>query len=427
MTQKQVEFLTPEKNNHIIVPEYLKECYLDTKHLLLPKNFFYKKLLIFLHIKIIRKIKIILYFFLNNKIVFKLPQHKKLVVFDDENFEVLKKIIDNNNYFLLKTRIEKIDKIYLSKEIIYYLIKNFYKRSLKENYIKILLEKINPKTVITLIDNSVEFFKISKLLSNKIKFIAIQNSQRYEFHANNKDLNIPNYFVFGDYEVDLFKKKNGVGNIKAVGSISAAVAKKKFKEKNQNIHTTKYDICLISEPRLKLNRDFQRIHKEFNVKEKMGLIAEYTIRYCKEYNKKFIFSGKADTASLNFQKQEKLFYQEVIKNKNIQISFNDKKKFEQYKNIQDSSLIIGMSSTMLRDAFEFRKKILICNFIDHNDSRPPSNGICVLNSANYDSFRSRVTEILSLDYESYLSKIEKASSFYNMQIDTLDFLRNEIK
>ena len=45
---------------------------------------------------------------------------------------------------------------------------------LKENYIKILLEKINPKTVITLIDNSVEFFKISKLLSNKIKFIAIR-------------------------------------------------------------------------------------------------------------------------------------------------------------------------------------------------------------------------------------------------------------
>ena len=42
----------------------------------------------------------------------------------------------------------------------------------------------------------------------------------------------------------------------------------------------------------------------------------------------------------------------ILKDTDIKITFNNK-KFEQYKNLMQSNLIIGMSSTLLRDAFEF--------------------------------------------------------------------------
>lgn len=425
--KKNIDFLTPDKSTHVIVPEYLKNSYIESNYHILPKNRILKDFLIFINVKFLRKLKVMFDLIINKKILFKLPKHKKLVVFDDENFIILKKILFGKDYFILKTRLGRIDTIFLTPTLLYYIIKNYFKRSLKENYIKFLLEKINPKIVITTIDNSIEFFRMSKLLNDKMKFIAIQNSHRYEFHASNKELYIPNYFVFGDYEVELFKKQKGVKKIKAIGSINAAVAKKEIYKNFDNLDSNRYDICLISEPRIKLNRDFQRIHSSHNVQKTLQLIASHAIRYSEEHNKKIIFSGKADIKSLKVQRQENLFYEKVIKNKNIKISFNNKIKFEQYKNIYESKLIIGMSSTMLRDAFEFKKKVLICNYIDHVDNKPPSNGICTLTDMSYEAFRSRVTEILSLNYDSYLSRIENVNNFYNLKFNTLNILKNEIK
>ena len=91
-----------------------------------------------------------------------------------------------------------------------------------------------------------------------------------------------------------------------------------------------------------------------------------------------------------------------------------------------SNLIIGMSSTLLRDAFEFRKKILICDFIEHEDTKALTTGICTLKSTKYNDFETRVNKILSMDYEEYLAEIKDIKKIYNMSINALDFLKNEI-
>ena len=51
-------------------------------------------------------------------------------------------------------------------------------------YLFTLLEKINPKIVITSIDNSLKFAELAKLLSKKIKFAAIQNANRFDYMHN---------------------------------------------------------------------------------------------------------------------------------------------------------------------------------------------------------------------------------------------------
>ena len=47
-----------------------------------------------------------------------------------------------------------------------------------------------------------------ELKGRNIKFIAIQNAHRYDVHSQNKNLYIPNYFVVGTHEVEVFKKNS---------------------------------------------------------------------------------------------------------------------------------------------------------------------------------------------------------------------------
>jgi len=226
---KIIEFLDPKKSSHIIRPEYLKNFYLNSNYYLLPKNIFLKKILIFVNLKIIRKIRIFIDLLLKSKFTFDEPLKNDIVIFDHMSFDILKNIFRKQNYFVLHTRIEKIKKIYLSKRILFYSLKNFFRRSAKVNYLCSLIEIINPRIVITYIDNSDEFFTCAKIFKDKnIKFIAIQNAHRTDSNYQKK-IYIPNYFVYGNHEIELLKNKfENISNVKPIGSLAAAVAKEYF-------------------------------------------------------------------------------------------------------------------------------------------------------------------------------------------------------
>ena len=115
-------------------------------------------------------------------------------------------------------------------DILLRVLRNLFKRSLKQNYLSSLIEIIQPKTIVTFIDNSNDFFTISKVFKGRnIKFIAIQNAHRYDVHSQNKNLYIPNYFVVGTHEVEVFKKNSeNISKIKSIGSLTAAVVKNHF-------------------------------------------------------------------------------------------------------------------------------------------------------------------------------------------------------
>ena len=424
-----VEFLDPKKNSHIIRPEYLKNFYLNLNYHLLPKNIFLKKIILFINIIFLRKLRIIFNFVKNLQFNFGEPSKYDIIVFDDESFNILSNIFSKKNYFILQTRIARINKVYLSKKIVLLIIKNFFKASLKVNYLCSLIEIINPKIVVTFIDNSTEFSMSVKILKNKnIKFIAIQNAHRTHINYKKVRVNIPNYYVFADYEREiLLKSDSSYKNIIPVGSLTAAVAKKYLREKHDDLNEDLFDICFISEPHFKLNQDFGHIHQETNYKlqESVKALANNVLKFCKKHKKKMIFSGKADISS-EYRKAEILSYKNMVDDHDFEISFHKKKEFINYKNIMQSKLIIGMNSTILRESFEFNKKVLWCNLVGHIDTKSPAEGICELKSKNFEDFEKRVLDILELNFEQYLSKIKNPDRFYNFKIDTLDFLRSEI-
>ena len=107
---------------------------------------------------------------------------------------------------------------------------NFFKRSIKQNYLMIIIRIINPKFVLTLIDNSFDFHMTAKLLKNtRIKFIAIQNASRgdviYQPLEITRKFFIPEFYCFSDLDKKIFIKKNcKVKQFNIVGSLRSSLA-----------------------------------------------------------------------------------------------------------------------------------------------------------------------------------------------------------
>ena len=91
-----------------------------------------------------------------------------------------------------------------------------------------------------------------------------------------------------------------------------------------------------------------------------------------------------------------------------------------------SKVIVGFSSTMLREAFAFDKKILCVDFANIANTEFPSRGICLLKKNNYELFEERLKKIESLNFEKYLNEIESVNSIYQSDVNTLDYLNQHI-
>ena len=184
----------------------------------------------------------------------------------------------------------------------------------------------------------------------------------------------------------------------------------------------KSDICLLSEPHLQMDAELKDVK---NVEKSIGLVAEYTIQFCKKHNKKLIFSGKYDLER-DEKFAEEIFYRNNTSFDDLNIKFQDKKKFGTLKNIACSKLTIGCCSTALREAFEFNKKVLACDFIGDEKTAFQSDGIALLKLCTYEEFEARVNLILELNYNDYLDNIKNKQNIYNKSIDVVKAFHTEL-
>ena len=154
-----------------------------------------------------RKIKIFFNLFLNSKITLGEPEKSDLVIYDCQSTEMIEKVLPNDKYLIVSTRLQRIKKLYVSRKIIIYIFFNFFKRSLKQNYLAALINIISPKIVITQIDNSIDFYLTAKIFENKIKFIAVQNANRgdtvYSSADSIKKIFIPEFLCFSSFDEQL--------------------------------------------------------------------------------------------------------------------------------------------------------------------------------------------------------------------------------
>ena len=158
--------------------------------------------------------------FLSSQIRFQNPERSELLIFDKAGSDMFKNILYFNNYSILEARSESLRVIYFSWKILFLMMRNFHS-NLFTCYLISLIKIIKPKIIITAIDNSFKFSEIAKILYKDIFFIAVQNASRYDFDRNerlfkigslkeddNKKFFLPNYYCFGDKEIEDCKKYN---------------------------------------------------------------------------------------------------------------------------------------------------------------------------------------------------------------------------
>ena len=330
---------------------------------------------------------------------------KEVILFDCDNTKYIKKFFKKENTFTLSVRLNRIKVIYLNKKVVLFILKNLFNNKLKTNYLLSLIEQIKPKLLVTHIDNSQDFYLVAKSIHKKISCLAIQQAHRADLNTNPykeiKNIFIPNLFCFSDYDKILFRNnKVNVSKFYSTGSLNLAYAfnyLKKNKIKKQQI----YDICLVSEPHLNVQDEFNNIK---NFADTCGLISIYTHRLCIEENLKLIFVGESVKNTLS-GKREIQFYDKYLGKNKFNISQQAKSTFPSYQRIYQSKLTIGHVSTMLREAIGLKKKVLYCNFSGSEMIKSPLSGIAEIKKPSYKEFKKKVLKILSLSDKKYFDSL----------------------
>jgi len=392
-------------------------------------------------------------FLLKCKLIYKNPSKKDLLIFDDESYPQIRNLTKRYDHEVLIVRKDNLKKIYFSFKILFLTILN-YKGNLFTSYIVSLIILHKPKVVFTFIDNSFKFSEIARIFSNKnknIKFIALQNGARYEpleyqyLYKNNflkinknKNFYIPTFLSFGSYEKDLYKKnKINAANVVPVGNIR--VDSYLSYKRNKKILKKKKQICLLSEHN-NWNKDVALNNKNF-IKNYYKLY-NFTLKYAFEKNmkiiicsKRFGFNKKNDFSS-PYYKEKKAFenlidpkYKKFFKKNNIKRS---KDKFQTYKNMEQSEIVVGNMSTLLRESLVLRKKIFSCNTSSKNIYNFPLNDFFYANLNSYILFKKKMNFLLNMPKNIYFKKIGKKIDYLmnhkKSPTDSIQkFLDNELK
>lgn len=368
------------------------------------------------------------------------------LIFDNIASHELNLIIEPKKSFVLKVRFNEIKCFYFNKNIIFIFCRYFFlkKYGLYNSYLVSLICELNPKIIITFIDNSFKFFEIAKVLKDKFKFIAIQNAARYDILRHKyeykkkirsldvtKKFFIPHYLCFGELEIEHYKKnKIKIENFYSIGSLRLINAINFFDKKKILIEKNKYDVCLISETGFKLNENYRLK----NIEKNWAKMAKFTIQYCIRNKKKFIFASKRQN-SQDFQ-NEISFYKKYLNN--LEYNFlmknlikNDSNEYSSYKAILESNVAVAIGSTMLREKLSMKQKILTCNYTNINVFNFPAKEFYVLKKKDVNSFNKKLNFILNISEEKFFDKIKKKNfiiKLYNK--NSLKFVKqiiNQIK
>lgn len=285
---------------------------------------------------------------LKAKYVLTLPKKNVFLIFDRNSTKVLKKTFPKKKFFTLDTRYETINLPILFKT---FLGLKFSYRS----YIVKFIEYINPKVLITLIDNNKFFFKIK--LKNGKK-VLIQNSRRGQLVDLFGDIN--NSEKKEGYKVDyMFVQNKHIGKLYNKFIEGRIIPFGNIRSNNERIVKIKkrYDLIYISTGRYDLGDNYILGDiKKKKIYEKEIELLKLIKEFCQKNKIKLFILGK----DIDFIKEKK-YYQNVLGEKNFHFIRNFKNR-KTYKIVDNCNMIVGMDSTLIYEAFSRGAKCFFASF-----------------------------------------------------------------
>ena len=331
--------------------------------------------------------------------------------------------IEQHNYCVIDVENCIYSKQFLS--IVFQAVISLNFSDLYFKYLCQIVDSINPKVLITYIDNDKTFWRVDRNFSNRIKVITIQNGSRF---FSKRD-NIPNYHANGgyfydefdkvyhsnfacisNYEVDLYSKhKAEIGQYHPIGSLSISRHIENYKKRKKI-----FDICFVAggaSDRFTKTKVWKYLAKYASENDVSICIALKYNHHCDNYAKSvrvfedfFLGSTVIVIPHTEFCVPEELA--ETIKRKKNYVSGT------QY--LSDiSELTIGLASTSMRQVFARGNKICPINFEEKN-----TYGVLGLLDSNmkptYDEFVEQVERLLSIESAMYLDKNQNLMRYFDI-------------
>lgn len=381
------------------------------------------------------------------KLKFSIPKKIDIVVYNSDSMNQLQYILEKKNYIIIDLTIYKLNEIFISFELITEIFSNLFKKKLSTNYFYSILRIIKPKIVLTACDNHRDFFQIAKLLDRDIKFIAIQNANRLDFWKNNynykkkiteenynKEFYIPHYYCFGQSDIDNCKYYDiNIKNFYKLGSINTSNFFYYLIKNKKKLTKNKFDICLISEPAIGMNDHF----KKNKIEQGFGLLAEYTIKFARKFNCKFIFASKRfkhhDYYGKTLYEGEINFYKKYLKKSDFDYLLKNiypkENFFSSYSALFESKVAIATQSTLLKDKISAGEKILSCNLTKLRLFDFPLKGICEINNCSYEEFEHRLIKVLNIPLKKYFIGINKKRKYvieFSKKFGAIEVVKSDI-
>lgn len=364
-----------------------------------------------------------------SKLKFKIPPKKKIVILDKYLPQYLNKKTINNSFCLNYREID-----YYLNIILLMFFKNIFPN--KEKYIESLVKFINPKLILTFIDNDPFLWSLKKKFP-KIKICIIQNGYR---SVHNDVFGVLNKIkVIEKYKVDgMFVFNNSI-----VEQYSKYIDSKYFVigsfRSNNNLlkhYKTKRDyIVFVSEyvEKGKLNKNYD--HKNYYSRE--NKILPILEKFCMNNNLilKILCRNKLNK---NFKIEEKKFFEKILnKKKNFEYIYS-KSLDQHFEVIDNAKFTVFFTSTVGYESLSRGNRIAglcvkneVVKYESKNDltfgwpanlrskgsfwtnSSKQSEIMRVLNYVNNISLKSWTREINKINIEDIIVRNEKNTIFYN--------------
>ncbi len=294
---------------------------------------------------------------------------------------------------------------YICLLIKYLNLKEKITRQLFHIYYLNIVRIINPKIIITYIDNNSIYLWLSQKHKD-CEFIAIQNGlrQKFENYDYNKICKHQHFYCFGEYDV---KKHESLGcRIKhsyPVGSYRVGLYQKK-----KLLIDKEYDLCIISSDGRR-NPDIIQEKGIQNIAINNRKIDQLIYKYINENNLRLVIA--LSTGSVD----EKNYYREIFGGAVKLIDRSN--EYSTYNTVSMSNISVSFMSTMILETIALGNKAISIHFEDTDLYFDYPKEVKYLYH-DYNSFKNHMDKLLKMTDQEYLEYIKASKDLImNNNID----------
>lgn len=357
----------------------------------------------------------------NRKFTWFKPDQCDILVYDGEGSDMLALALpDEAVKFIVNNRTEI--PLFLSFNFFSNIVVGILKfRRLNHAIIYAIIKTLNPKVIITYIDNSSTIGWIADNFKY-LSVITVQNGVRWDLSNKNQTMiNYDYYCAFGEVEKDILAiSGNSVKNFYSIGSLRAGI----FKESCKSCLIESRDLCYISqyEP---LPDHYAKVNEwtQSMLRAYLDVGVSYfsnIARYAFE-NKLNLTVAMRYPIDHQYYELEKNFY---LKNSQNHIQLIPQNKFSSYSAVESSRLTYTISSTLGYEALGWGQKVIFAKDIPLVASLVIqglwSNNLVTYNlvdlqrlySLDYIELESKSNFLLKMKDEDYINKTKFTKNFY---------------